>query len=284
MGREFEHTRAVHNDEAPYTLKPFLKWAGSKRQLLPHIMKVVPESFNVYFEPFLGSAAVFFALQPDQAVLNDFSEELIATYRALSRDAVSLRSKLTSFEIDKVRYYDIRKNRSSEPVERAAEFIYLNKNCFNGLYRVNSNGHFNVPFGNHSGKANYDLDNIAKCSKALARDGITLMSGDFELAVKTAREGDLVYFDPPYVTKHNFNGFRDYNEKLFSWNDQVRLATVARSLVERGVFVIVSNAAHQDIKDLYVGFETYEFSRSSTLASQSSKRGSVNEVIFYNKA
>ncbi len=261
--------------------RAFLRWAGSKRQTLSHILSVLPEHHGTYYEPFLGSGALFFLLQPPRAVLSDTCLELIATFRALRDDVEAIIRHLTPLRPRKRLYYRIRNNRSTERFQRAAEFLFLNKACWNGLYRVNSLGQFNVPYGLPKTDFIADFENLRACSRALRRRGIRLRRSDFEDSLDDARAGDLVYLDPPYVTRHSNNGFVDYNEVLFSWKDQQRLARVARRLAAKGVRIVLTNANHREVLDLYPGFASREFQRSSTLASDATKRGSVRELILY---
>jgi DNA adenine methylase len=166
-------------------------------------------------------------------------------------------------------------------LERAAEFIYLNKTCWNGLYRVNSRGEFNVPYGAPKSDGILDASNLRACSRALQTEGVSLSAADFEEALDGVEERDLVFLDPPYVTHHNDNGFIDYNEKLFSWQDQIRLANLAVHLSNQGAHVIVTNAYHRDVLDLYDGFRKRPIERLSTLASDASKRGQVKEAVIW---
>lgn len=260
--------------------RPFLRWAGSKQALLNRIVEHVPAAYGRYYEPFLGSGALFFHLKPTRATLSDVSSELVAVWNSVRSNHEQLLEYLRPLKPDKDKYYEIRKNRSADSVTRSAEFLYLNKTCWNGLYRVNSKGEFNVPYGAPRTDFIVDEENLAACSKLLNRSGVSLRNVDFAVAVSKAKKGDLVYLDPPYVTKHNFNGFRDYNEKLFRWEDQIRLADLANELRARGVFVIVSNAEHQDVTELYPNFTAHSFTRNSTLSSNKAFRGPVSEVVL----
>jgi DNA adenine methylase len=260
--------------------RPFLRWAGSKQKLLPRLSEALPKSFGCYFEPFLGAGALFFHLQPEKAVLSDVSGELIGTWAVVRDNVDAVVKYLQPLKPDKLLYYKIRENRSNNKVTRASEFIYLNKTCWNGLYRVNAQGKFNVPYGAPRSDYIFDEMNLRGCAKLLSQEGIQIKNCDFSIAVESAEQGDLVYFDPPYVTKHNNNGFRDWNENLFSWADQERLAKEAIRLKRKGVRVIVSNADHHDIIKLYKGFKIVRFTRTSTLSSDPSFRGSVGEVIL----
>jgi DNA adenine methylase len=246
--------------------RPFLKWAGSKRSLLCHIVESLPPNFRTYHEPFLGSGSLFFLLCPPRAVLSDACTELVEAFRAIRDDFGRVRKYLEPLKPQREIYYGIRENRS--------------KGRFNGLYRVNSAGKFNVPFGLVKSENLVDWNNLRECSRALRRGGVSIQACDFERNLEDVQSGDLVYLDPPYVTGHNNNGFIDYNERLFSWADQLRLAKLAGELVARGAHVIVSNADHEEVVRLYPGFLVHSFERPSTLASSPLKRGRVSEVIL----
>lgn len=261
--------------------EPFLKWAGSKRRLIGSLEKFVPKQFGKYIEPFLGSASLFFHLNPDRAYLADSNSDLIATYRAVRDNPAAVIRYLKSMEVDRHRYYEIRSNRATGPFKRAAQFIYLNKTCWNGLYRVNLKGEFNVPFGAPSGQRIVDEENLLSCSLALAKPGIVVTSGDYSSVEKIAEKDDFVFFDPPYVTTHNNNGFIEYNENIFSWNDQVKLADLCSKLVSKGVHVLVTNANHGPLKELYSEFTQEVIVRESTLASKPEYRRKVTEIAFF---
>ncbi len=261
--------------------RPFLRWAGSKRALLPQIVDVLPPSYGRYFEPFLGGGSLFFALRPASAVLADSCGELIDCYRAVRDDVGSVLAHLAPWVPDRQFFYQLRASRSSDPYMRAAEFIYLNKTCWNGLYRVNAAGGFNVPYGAPKSATVCDASNLRACARLLLRDSVDLAHGDFRATLALAQTGDLVFLDPPYVTGHNNNGFIDYNEKLFSWEDQVAAAAAARAAADRGATVIVTNAHHQDVIDLYDGFAVRTLGRSSTIAADSSRRARTQEAIFW---
>lgn len=185
-----------------------------------------------------------------------------------------------SLSNDKETYYKIRSHRSTDPNMRAAEFLFLNKTCWNGLFRVNLAGNFNVPYGDNKPKDLVDEENLRLCSGFLSETNPVLTCIDFEDAVKDVQPGDFVYFDPPYVTGHNNNGFLSYNEKIFSWEDQVRLATLAKKLAESGVCVIVSNANHEDVCGLYADFDATIVNRNSTISGYADTRRRISEVIF----
>lgn len=260
--------------------RPFLRWAGSKRAHLRYLVDCLPERFKTYWEPFLGSGSLFFLLQPERAVLSDSCSPLISTFRAVRDRPAEILRHLDGMKVNKSAYYRMRALAPQDRFERAAQFIYLNKTCWNGLYRVNSRGEFNVPFGRPKTQTVVDAENLRACGSTLRRGEVQLSAGDFGVALSEVRSGDLVYLDPPYVTRHNNNGFVDYNEQLFSWHDQERLAHLAQKLVRRGAYVVVSNADHEDVLSLFRDFRRLVFSRSSTLASDATKRGIVREAIL----
>lgn len=267
------------NQEAP---KPFIKWVGSKRRLIHHLVPFVPEKYNRYFEPFLGSGSLFFELQPESALLNDYCGELIDTYRAVRDQVGTVIEHLRPLKVDKELYYQIRENRSLGKYKRAAEFLYLNKTCWNGLYRVNLAGKFNVPFGAPRSNNIFDESNLKSVAKFLRGNDIAFSNVDFQDACSTATKNDFVFLDPPYVTKHNLNGFSEWNEKIFRWEDQVRLKGVMDELTKRGVMVLMTNANHESISELYSDYDLLTFERSSTLASNTKFRAKVDELIIKN--
>lgn len=277
---EIQGNSIVMRDKDGTSPRPFLRWAGSKQRLLGQIIPFIPQQFGRYYEPFLGSGALFLALQPQRATLSDFSEEVIGVWKSVRDHKEYLTEYLRPLKPDKDLFYRIRESRADCYPERAAEFLYLNKTCWNGLYRVNSRGEFNVPYGSPQSDFIFDEENLDVCSKVLNRSSVTIDCCDFSKTLRMPRAGDLVFLDPPYVTKHNLNGFRDYNERLFSWSDQERLAVAARRLADRGVHVIISNADHADVIGLYNDFRLVQLERPSTLASNAAKRGRVTEAMF----
>jgi DNA adenine methylase len=261
--------------------RPLLRWAGSKRKLLPDLADVLPTHYRCYREPFFGGGSLFFLLEPEHAVLSDACEELISTYDAVRRRHDVVLRHLSRLRVDRDTFYAIRSEQPRSQYKRAANFIYLNKTCWNGLYRVNSDGRFNVPFGAPRTANIVERTLLEAVAGALRKPGVTCLVGDFELLLADAMPGDLVFLDPPYVTRHNNNGFIDYNERLFSWEDQERLAREARRLAELNVHVVITNARHCDVLELYDGFYLRTSERASTLAASNDKRGRVQEAIFW---
>jgi DNA adenine methylase len=273
----------MKNAEGIAYVEPFVKWAGGKRLLLPQLLEHIrpPERGGRYFEPFLGGGAVFFALRPKAAHLSDASPELINAYQAVRDSVEEVIRCLSRLKHSKTEYYRIRGSHPRIPVTQAARFIYLNKTCFNGLYRVNLKGEFNVPFGRHPLTLLIcNKEQLRNASAALSNTNVAVE--DFEIAMRGAGENDVVYCDPPYTVAHTNNGFVEYNAQVFSWKDQERLAQAASSCVDRGARVYVSNASHESIRQLYgpLGFETAEIDRWSTMAGSSSKRFSSTELLL----
>lgn len=261
-------------------LDPFLKWAGGKRWLVDSSQLRIPTSYGKYIEPFLGSGALYFRLAPGKALLSDLNSALIETYRAVRDQPNKILALLEEHQQahSSDYYYAIRIASPSGSVERAARFIYLNRTCWNGLYRVNREGKFNVPIGTKT-KVAFETSHLLAIANLLASADIG--SGDFEQHVDNATEGDLVFLDPPYTANHNMNGFLKYNEKIFSWSDQVRLRDAAVRAANRGAYVIVTNADHHSVRELYAEpFKFEEVGRASVLAGKAVARRRTTEALF----
>lgn len=259
---------------------PFLKWAGGKRWLSKRIVELAHPLHGKYIEPFLGGGAVFFALQPAQAILSDANFELINAYQAVRSDPKRIEELLQEHQHrhSKEYYYLMRDYRSRCELRMAARFIYLNRTCWNGLYRVNLSGKFNVPMGTKS-TVIMPTDNWQVTSEIL--NPANLVCRDFEESIDEAERGDLVFADPPYTVKHNLNGFIKYNNSLFSWDDQIRLRNALLRARHRGAKVIVTNAHHASIKELYQEhFSLESVARASVLAGSSAHRGRYEELLI----
>ena len=262
------------------TVKPFLKWAGGKRWLTGNISHFLPKSFNYYFEPFLGSGAVYFSIQPQKSILSDINLPLIETYNAIKKDYLRVYNSLLdhSLKHNTAHYYKVRETIYENSFDQAARFIYLNRTCFNAIYRVNKKGQFNVPKGSKDSVI-LDTDNFKAISKILQSAEIN--HSDFEPIIHRANKGDLIYVDPPYTIKHNNNGFVKYNEKMFTWQDQERLWSKLYEAQRRGAKVIVSNADHVSIRELYSqSYLITPLQRSSVIASDPNNRGLYSEVLI----
>lgn len=258
---------------------PFLKWAGGKQWLVPCLKPLLNSISGKYIEPFLGGGSVFLCIRPRNAWLSDWNRELVDTYLAIKSDSETVIRQLQRFSFTKECYERVRKSKPRSAAGKAARLIYLNRTCWNGLYRVNRRGDFNVPMGSFDSGPNFVVaDRLKAAQKALR--GVRISCQDFEKACKNAAAGDTVYLDPPYTVVHKNNGFLRYNERVFSWEDQVRLAKLAKSLKEKGCKVIVSNADHGSIKKLYGEFYITKVGRKSLVAGEISKRCPITELLI----
>jgi DNA adenine methylase len=265
------------NNHSP--LPPLIKWAGGKRRLLPDIAELAPPKFSRYYEPFLGGGAVFFSLLPTAATLSDANDELIQMYAQVRDQPDKVLECLARMRNSEEDYYRIRSMKARTESSKAARLIYLCTLSFNGIYRQNLKGEFNVPYGYKTHIIPGDMALLKRISESL--QGKILIKADFEMATSTAQKGDFVYFDPPYTVAHANNGFIKYNARIFSWEDQRRLASVASELKKAGCCVIVSNADHPSIRELYSGFEVRVIERQSVMAASSEFRRTVRECLFY---
>lgn len=273
----------ANNSLGKWPLQPFLKWPGGKRWLIESHKGLLPHRINGrYIEPFLGSGAVFFHLHPQTAVLSDVNRDLIETYDAirLNRSVVveNLWDHHLQHQQSPERYYAVRANIPETADGRAARFIYLNRTCFNGIYRVNMDGKFNVPKGNKT-KVIMPHDNWRGWSTAL--QCAELLNSDFQPLIDQAEKGDFLFVDPPYTVHHNLNGFIKYNEVLFSWDDQIRLAESLDLARKRGARILMTNANHASVRALYGrGFKKSVVSRFSSMSARLEGRSSFEELII----
>ncbi len=296
-------SRSRAGKHAPQTLlpfersdlaRPFLKWAGGKRQLLHEIGKYLPKDFKTYFEPFVGAGAVLFELQPGRAVINDANEELINCYRVIRDDPeelIELAERHRRKDSEK-HFYEVR-GLDREPgldalsgVERAARVIYLNKTCFNGLYRVNRQGYFNVPYRRHVKPPQVVVPEVVRAvSRYLSAARVEIKSGDFREAVASAAGGDFVYFDPPYDPVSQSASFTGYAKGGFGEGEQQSLKSLCDDLTRRGCRVLLSNSATDFIRDLYDDPRRYtvrEVKARRNINSVGARRGAVGELLIYN--
>jgi DNA adenine methylase len=265
---------------------PVVKWVGGKTKLLDDLLARVPASFERYYEPFAGGAALFFRLRPRRAVLADCNADLVGLYRALVHDVEAVIRRLEQHRAahDDTHYYDLRARWNDRDVawpaaERAAAFIYLNKTCFNGLWRVNRAGDFNVPIGRYTDPPICVPDALRAAADALAR--AKLRCADFRTAVADARAGDFVYFDPPYDPVAPTANFTSYTAGAFGPDDQRALADTARELVARGCHVVLSNSDTPFIRSLYrADFHVDRVKCPRAINSNAAKRGDVDELII----
>jgi DNA adenine methylase len=269
--------------------RPFVKWAGGKRQLLPELKRYVPERFERYIEPFVGGGALFFGLSgriatsphSPRALLGDVNERLIRTYQGVRDSVEDVIEVLRGYRHEEKFYYQLREQPidGCSDAEVAAWLIYLNKIGFNGLYRVNRQNRFNVPFGRHKNPTICDAATLRACSRALS--GVDLAVIDFEQAAARAQAGDLVYFDPPYVPLSLTSSFTKYTSDGFDAERQVRLRDVALSLKQRGVHVLLSNSSADSVRELYSkDFEIVEVSATRLVNSKATRRGAITELVI----
>jgi DNA adenine methylase len=267
------------NEKNKINIVPFLKWAGGKRWLINRYSYLLPTNFNRYIEPFLGGGAVFFYLNPKQAILSDVNEELINTYQAIKNNWRKVQKYLIvhNKNHNNSYFYEIRDSSPNSLYKRAARFIYLNRTCWNGLYRVNLEGTFNVPRGTKN-KVLLEDDNFEMI--ALRLKCTRIIVSDFEKIINIASKNDLLFIDPPYTIKHKSNGFIKYNEQLFHWNDQLRLRDCLIDAKNRGVKIFMTNACHSSIRNLYEKyFEILSIKRSSIIAANPLYRKASEEYI-----
>ena len=280
----------LYAKEPPLLLPLFLKWAGGKLQLIEQFENLFPHNFRNYYEPFIGSGAVFFyvksKLKPNKVILSDTNEELINCFCVVRDKPSELVELLLNHrkKHSKEYYYSVRSMESStlDSLDRAARLIYLNKTCFNGLYRVNSKGQFNVPFGDYENPSIFDKNVLFQASQLL--QGVHLQVMTFEKVLDFAGKDDFVYFDPPYIPLSKTSSFTRYSKSDFSMMEQKRLSEVFRILDSRGCFVMLSNSDHALTRELYRHYEknTVIVRAKRMINSVGSRRGAINEVVVRN--
>ena len=269
-------------------MKPILKWAGGKRQLLDEIDKRLPEKFNNYYEPFVGGGSVFIHLQFSGMTVNDINSELINVYTQIKNNPTRLIKKLKEHKNEEEYYYEIRnkdkdkkKFNKMSKLDKASRFIYLNRTCFNGLYRENSNGEFNVPFGKYKNPIICDEETIRSLSKMFKEKNVTFLNEDYLEIIKMAGKDDFVYLDPPYDVV-NATSFTKYSKNDFSRDDQKKLKEALDELDKRGGKFLLSNAKTDFIEDLYKDYTIDIVEASRNINSDASGRGKVEEVMVRN--
>jgi len=264
--------------------RPFLKWVGGKTQLLPAFEAFLPSSWGRYFEPFVGGGAMFWRNSDGPSVLNDFNPDLATTYRVVRDDVEGLIEALSEHYYDKDHYYEVRALDPNEMslAKRAARMIFMNRTGFNGLYRVNKSGRFNVPFGRYKDPLICDEPNLRACSARLQET--ELREGDFEEAIADAKSGDFVYFDPPYAPVSRSANFTSYTAGGFGGTEQDRLRATLADLDRRGVQFMLSNSDAEGLYDMYRddGWNVTKVRASRSINSKASRRGKVNELVVRN--
>ena len=260
--------------------KPVLKWAGGKTQLLTEIVARLPLSYNRYFEPFLGGGALYFALAPHPAVVSDSSPELMNVYQVLSEDADRLMKKLDSLKNTKEVYYEIRSLnwRELSPLDAAARTIFLNKTCFNGLYRVNKDGQFNVPYGANKRTIFYDEKDL-RAASALLQTSFVFCADYHRVLTELAQPGDFVFLDPPYVPVSEYSDFKRYTKEQFGLEDQKQLAADVKALADKGCYVMLTNSNHPIVRELYNPFKIEVFQTKRVISKDATRRNGEDVII-----
>ncbi len=265
--------------------KPFVKWAGGKRQLVNILLENAPVSFNRYLEPFIGGGALFFNIMPDNGIISDINPELINAYKVIAKDPEGLLASLRLHRNDEEYFYKIRALDISglSEIERASRFIFLNKTCFNGLYRENSKGRFNVPFGRYKNPNIDDEENLRAISLFLNRSKTEIICQDYKTTAAMAKAGDFVYFDPPYHPVSQTASFTRYAKGDFTASDQEALADMFRSLSKKGCYLMLSNSNVPFIRELYKDFDVVEIEASRFINCKADRRGKgLYEVLVKN--
>lgn len=284
--------KEIKNNTIENKPRPFVKWAGGKKQIIDDLLFYMPKTYKTYFEPFVGGGALLFALQPQNAVINDFNAELINAYRVIKSEGKfkKLRKFCKEHEAlhSEEHYYEVRALdrdvdafKKLDSAKKASRLIYLNKSCFNGLYRVNRDGFFNVPSGRKETVKCFDDDNMNLVHEYLKNNNVHIRNRDFEAAVIDAKEGDFVYFDPPYDVVGS-QSFTTYTSDGFDRDEQIRLRDVCKRLNNRGVKFMVSNANTEFINEIYKDFNIHVIEARRAINSKGDGRGKVEEVIITN--
>lgn len=267
-------------------VKPFLRWAGGKNWFIKHIDQFLPKNINNYYEPFLGGASIFIHLYEKDLLkrdiyLSDSNDSLINTYKILRDYPNELILKLNEFQNNEETYYSVRSQKYSDNISAAAQFIYLNRTSFNGIYRVNKKGEYNVPFGSKKYQVLFDIENLLNFSAITKK--VDFNCQDFEKIKPFIKKGDFIFLDPPYTVAHGKNGFIKYNQKLFAWTDQIRLKNFLDYINNIGAYYLLTNAAHDSILELFSNdHQIHELVRPCVIGSIPEKRKNVTEYIFTN--
>lgn len=277
---------AVELEQLKQETYPIVKWVGGKRQLMFELLKNMPQFYNRYFEPFIGGGALFFELQPEQAYISDMNEELINLYQVVRDNVDELITDLKKHDISKEYFMEIRNIDRTEDyenwssIQKASRFIYLNRTCFNGMYRVNSKGEFNVPFGHYKNPRIVDENNLTNCSNLLQRTEIR--HADFSEILTKVQEGDFVYFDPPYVPLSETSSFTSYTKDGFDIDMQFKLRDVCDELDSIGVKFLLSNSDTKLVNELYENYNIKKVFASRQINANADGRGKITEVLVRN--
>ena len=271
------------------SISPVVKWVGGKRQLLSALLPYVKKQpYTRYIEPFIGGGALLLALLPEKAIINDYNKELINVYEVIQNDVSSLIACLMEHEKkhSKAYFYAIRSEdrkedfKSTSPVDRAARFLYLNKTCYNGLFRVNAKDQFNVPFGQYKHPNIVNREGLIALAKYFTENQVHIYSKDYADILAMAHPGDFVYLDPPYMPLSESSSFTSYTDKGFSYKEQVRLRNECNKLRDKDISFIESNSDCQAVRELYKDYTIITVKAARSINSKASKRGKINEVLI----
>jgi DNA adenine methylase Dam len=260
--------------------KPFLKWAGGKMQMIRDILKFTPQKFEKYIEPFIGGGAVYFNVNHTESIISDLNDELIIAYNQVKQNVYEVINILRHYKNEESFYYKIRALTPSKlsDAERTARLIYLNKTCFNGLFRVNKKGEFNVPYGKRNGSF-LNKENLISASGYL--QGTTILHSDYKVVLKKyAKSGDFIFLDPPYQPVGRYSDFKRYTKEFFYENDQIELACIFKDLIAKGCFVILTNSDHPFILDLYKEFHTEIVETKRLISSNANTRTGKDIIVL----
>lgn len=262
-------------------VKPPFKWAGGKSQLLGQFESLLPKKFDLYIEPFVGSGALFFHLLPPKAILIDLNFDVVNFYNVVKNNLDELIEDLKKHKNESEYYYMMRSKdpTTMNPVKRASRFLYLNKTSYNGLWRVNKRGQFNVPFGRYKNPKIFDEENMKKVSLSLK--DVKIILGDFTETLKYAKSGDFIYMDPPYYPISKTSNFTSYSGE-FTSDDQIRLAECFKELDKIGSLVMLSNSNTEFIRSLYKGYDIHLVKATRRINSKADKRGEIEEIVIRN--
>jgi DNA adenine methylase len=269
-------------------IAPFLKWVGGKRQIMPEIVKLLPKKITSYYEPFVGGGAVLFNLQPPKAFINDYNAELINVYKVIKNNLNELIDDLKKHKNESGYFYELRSIdrkegfKSLSDVQKASRIIYLNKTCFNGLYRVNNSGEFNSPFGKYKNPNIINEPTLKAVSNYLNSNDINLVHGDYEDILKSISKNSFVYLDPPYHPVSQSANFTGYIQGGWDMYDQIRLRQTCDKLNEKGVKFLLSNSATDFIKEQYEKYSITTIKANRSINSDGEKRGEVDEYLIRN--
>lgn len=276
--------RLTHNK----LVKPFLKWAGGKRQLIPELKNHMPDAYNNYYEPFIGGGALLFNLQPKKAIISDSNQELISCYGVIRDSLDELIEDLRQHRNEEEYFYKVREwdrkdsFKSKTPVQKASRIIFLNKTCYNGLFRVNSQGQFNAPFGRYKNPNILDEAVLKAVSSYLNAAKVKILNQDFAQTVARARKNDFIYFDPPYDPVSDTASFTGYDINGFNKDEQKRLRDTFARLSDKGCKVMLSNAYTDFIRDLYQDYICIRVKATRAINSKASRRGKIDEILVKN--